>query len=100
MLQSPCLSDATERPDWDSVAALAGDDDPLVAIAVRPDLVRAPLMDDLPSGGKQCGSDLAVLLRHQIIQAGADVIDGQRREPSDRAARALALAHGGRAGRP
>ena len=50
MLQTACASNATEGPDWHRVAVLARDDEPLIAIGMRPDLVRTPLADDLPPG--------------------------------------------------
>ncbi len=64
MLGAGCLPDATERPNRHRRTALARDDDPLGPLRMRPHLVRATLVDNLPAGFLQRSTNLSVLLRH------------------------------------
>jgi hypothetical protein len=41
------------------------DNEPLIAVGMRPDLVRTALANDLPSSVEERSAHFAVLLRHQ-----------------------------------
>jgi hypothetical protein len=74
MLQTACLPNATQRSNRHRCTVLSGDNDSRSPLRVRPDLMRTPLPHDLPACLEKGGTNLAVLLRHDLtVRAVTDV---------------------------